>query len=112
MAHTATLTGLRRVGPAMDPDAACRSADRLRGPGARGRLSRRRLLAAGALLGAAPLGAAAETIGGSGPPWSANTAAYPLTADGAGRYQFFTAAEAGRCTSGSQALGDGLSAAR
>jgi gluconate 2-dehydrogenase gamma chain len=62
--------------------------------GARARLSRRRLLAAGALFGAAPLGAAAETIGGSGPPWSANTAAYPLTADGSGRYQFFTAAEA------------------
>ena len=61
---------------------------------ARARLSRRRLLAAGALLSAAPLGVAAETITGVGPPWAPNTAAYPQAADAANRYNFFSGAEA------------------
>jgi gluconate 2-dehydrogenase gamma chain len=60
----------------------------------RARLTRRRLLTAGALLGAAPLSVAAETLTGSGPPWAETTAAYPLTADAGARYDFFTAAEA------------------
>jgi gluconate 2-dehydrogenase gamma chain len=60
----------------------------------RARLSRRRVLAAGALLGAAPIGVAAETLTGAGPPWAPNTAAYPLAADPAHRYDFFTGAEA------------------
>ncbi len=61
---------------------------------ARARLSRRRLLAAGALLGAAPIGVAAETLTRGGPPWAPNTAAYPQTADLAQRYDFFSGAEA------------------
>lgn len=66
------------------------------GPDGRERtqLSRRRILAAGALLGAAPLGVAAETIGGSGPPWAPNTAAYPQSPDPAQRYDFFSGPEA------------------
>ena len=61
---------------------------------AEGRLSRRRLLTAGAVLGAAPLGAAAAVIGGEGVPWAPDEAAFPLTADPAKRYGFFTQAEA------------------
>lgn len=66
------------------------------GPDGRERtqLSRRRILAAGALLGTAPLGVAAETIGGSGPPWAPNTAAYPQSPDPAQRYDFFSGPEA------------------
>ncbi|HEY1753207.1 MAG TPA: gluconate 2-dehydrogenase subunit 3 family protein [Caulobacteraceae bacterium] len=57
-------------------------------------MSRRRLLSAGALLGAAPLGVGAEAIRGSGPPWTPNTAAYPQAADTGHRYDFFTGPEA------------------
>ncbi len=62
--------------------------------GGRGRLSRRRILAVGALFSAAPIGLAAESMGGSGPPWAPNTAAFPQTADAAKRYDFFSSAEA------------------
>ncbi len=58
------------------------------------RLSRRRLLTAGAVLGSAPLGAAAAVIGGAGVPWTPDEAAYPLTADPARKYGFFSQAEA------------------
>jgi len=58
-------------------------------------VSRRRVLGVGMALGAAPIAVAAETIGGgSGPPWTANEAAYPLSVDQAHRYYFFTPGEA------------------
>jgi gluconate 2-dehydrogenase gamma chain len=57
------------------------------------KLSRRLILSAGALI-SAPLGLAAETIRGSGPPWTPDTAAYPQAPDPAHRYDFFSAAEA------------------
>lgn len=53
--------------------------------------SRRRLLGAGALLGAAPIGAAAEAVGGG---WRPDEAAYPLAVDEAASYNFFSQAEA------------------
>ncbi|HEY3800874.1 MAG TPA: gluconate 2-dehydrogenase subunit 3 family protein [Caulobacteraceae bacterium] len=46
------------------------------------------------LLSAAPIGLAAETIAGSGPPWTPDTAASPQSVDAANRYDFFTAVEA------------------
>jgi len=57
-------------------------------------LSRRRLLGAGALLGAAPLGAAAEVVSG-GVRWRPDEAAFPAAADEAKSYTFFSRAEAG-----------------
>jgi gluconate 2-dehydrogenase gamma chain len=57
-------------------------------------MSRRRVLAAGALLSAAPVGLAAETVSGSGPVWAPNTAAFPQVADAANHYDFFSGAEA------------------
>ncbi len=58
-------------------------------------VNRRRVLGVGIALGAAPVAAVAETIrGGAGTPWTANTASYPLAADPAQRYDFFTPAEA------------------
>jgi len=56
-------------------------------------LSRRRLLSAGALLGAAPLGAAAEVVSG-GVRWRPDEASFPAAADEAGNYAFFSQAEA------------------
>jgi gluconate 2-dehydrogenase gamma chain len=59
------------------------------------KLDRRRVLGAGVALGAVPIAVAAETIrGGAGPPWSANTAAYPVAADPGRGYDFFRPAEA------------------
>ncbi len=57
-------------------------------------LSRRRLLTAGAVLGAAPLApAAADTLTGRGPPWQANATAEPDAPKGGTDYIFFTGPE-------------------
>ena len=58
------------------------------------RLSRRGLLGGSVVLGAVPLAAAAETISGRGPPWTANKADSPPTVDPAHRYGYFNPAEA------------------
>jgi gluconate 2-dehydrogenase gamma chain len=69
--------------------------NRPKGAEATPNVSRRRVLGVGMALSAAPIAVAAETIGGgSGPPWTANEAAYPLAVDPARRYDFFSPAEA------------------
>lgn len=55
--------------------------------------NRRRLLGAGALLGAAPIGVAAEIAGG-GVRWRPDEAAFPIAVDEAASYTFFSEAEA------------------
>lgn len=58
-------------------------------------VNRRGLLTAGALLGAAPvLPVAAETVGGQGMPWQANTAASPPPTTPGDQFTFFTQVEA------------------
>ena len=58
-------------------------------------VSRRGLLSAGALIGAAPvLPVSAETIGGRGVPWQPNAAAFPVGGGDDTRFVFFTQAEA------------------
>jgi len=61
---------------------------------AEGNLNRRRLLTAGAVLGAAPIGAVAEVVSG-GVHWRPDEASFPLIAETANRYNFFSQGEAG-----------------
>ena len=68
------------------------------------RLSRRRLLTAGAVIGAVPVVTAAATLGGGGVPFKEGQANAPLAVDAGSGWTWFTEPEAAFVTAAAARL--------